>query len=343
MLASLPTSALLIRKAFWALLLVFIALCPVADVRAQRVTASLSADSVTVGERFFLSVIVERGMMEEPVFPVFTGDSTRLGDLQVIREVARRGAWGGQDRPGTRTDTLVYEVAAFAVDTAFVPPILVHFTTGADQDTFAVASQGGLFVPVTSVVPPDAAGLQDLAPLAEFSRPLWFWLGLLLLAGLLAAVLYYAWQRRRRRRSADVRKPEPPPLPPYEEATARLRRLEETDLRVPDAIKEFYVELSDVLRTYLARRLGARAKERTTRELVQDLQRLAGQTGLPEDVAPRVRRVLELADYAKFADARPPAEEGRRALAETRATLDQVEEALRPKPAPEPETAAATP
>ena len=301
----------------------------VTDVRAQRVEASLSADSVTVGERFFLSVVVERGMMAEPALPIFPGDSTRLGDLQVIGEVARRGAWGGTDRPGTRTDTLVYEVAAFAVDTAFVPPVLVRFTTGADRDTFAVASQGGLFVLVTSVVPPDAAGLQDLAPLAEFPRPIWFWLGLLGLAGLLAAALYYAW-RRRRRRPADVSAPEPPPLPPYEEATARLRRLEEVDLHAPDAIKGFYVELSDVLRTYLARRLGARAKERTTRELIEDLRRLAGRSGLPEDVAPRVRRVLELADYAKFADARPPAEEGRRALEETRTTLDRVEEALRP-------------
>lgn len=334
MLASLPTFALPSRQAVWALLLACTVAClTVADVRAQRVTAALSADSVTVGERFFLSVVVERGIMAEPVFPVFTGDSTRLGDLQVIGEVSRSGAYGGAAQPGTRTDTLIYEVAAFAVDTAFVPPILVRFTSG--QDTFAVASRGGLFVPVTSVVPPDAAGLQDLAPLAEFPRPLWFWLVMLLLVGLLAAALYYVWKRRRRRTAARPTSAEAPSLPPYEEATMRLRRLEETDLHAPDAIKGFYVELSDVLRTYLARRLGTRAKERTTRELVRDLQQLAGASGLPGDVAARVRRVLELADYAKFADARPPAEEGRRALEETRATLDQVEEALRPEPEPE--------
>ena len=313
----------------------------VADVRGQRVTASLSADSVTVGERFFLSVVVERGMMAEPVLPVFAGDTTRLGDLQVLREVERRGAWGGTDRPGIRADTLVYEVAAFAVDTAFVPPVLVRFTREAGQDTFAVASRGGLFVPVTSTVPPDAAGLQDLAPLAAFPRPLWFWLGLLALAALVIAALYYAWKRRQRRPTADVRAPAPPPLPPYDEAAARLRRLEAVDLAEADVIKGYYVELSDVLRTYLARRLGARAKERTTRELVEDLRGLADPSGLPGDVIPRVRRVLELADYAKFADARPPAEAGREALAETRAALDRVEEALRPKPAPEPEAVAA--
>ena len=320
------------------LALLLTALCLATDVRAQRVATSLSADSVTVGERFFLSVVVERGMMEEPIFPVFSGDSTTLGDLQVIREVSRDSSYGGTARPGTRTDSLVYEVAAFAVDTAFVPPVLVRFT--AAQDTFSIASQGSLYLPVISVVPRDATRLQELAPLAEFARPLWFWLMVLAGVLLLAAVLYFFWKKRQERPEPMTSVPAPPPLSPYDEAMVRLRELEATDLRVPEAIKGFYVDLSDVLRTYLARRLGTRAKERTTRELVQNLQQYAGPVPLPDEVTTRVRRVLELADFAKFADARPPVEAGQEALRETRTTLDLVETALRPKPAPMPEVAA---
>ena len=321
------------------ILLVLLLAFSATDVRAQRVTTSLSADSVTVGERLFLLVVVERGVMMEPILPVFSGDSTRLGDLQVIRETFRDSAYGGTDRPGTRIDSLVYEVAAFAVDTAFVPPVLVRFTSG--QDTFSVASQGSLYLPVTSVVPRDATALQALAPLAEFPRSLWFWLTWLLIAFLIGVVLYELWKRKQQRPELVTSAPAPPPLSPYDEATMRLRELEATDLHVPEAIKGFYVELSDVLRTYLARRLGARAKERTTRELVQELQQYAGVARLPGEVTTRVRRVLELADFAKFADARPPAEAGQEALRETRATLDLVEQALRPKPAPTPEVATA--
>ena len=97
-------------------------------------------------------------------------------------------------------------------------------------------------------------------------------------AGLVALMLLglarYYWKHR-------IPEPEPAVVEvapmvmtsPYEEAIDRLHKLETVDLAHQTDIKPFYVELSELLRTYLSQRMGLAAMEQTTRELVYDLKR----------------------------------------------------------------------
>ncbi len=299
-----------------------------AAARAQIVSATVSADSITVGDRFTLTLRAEHRLAVAPSFPDPVLDSTRFGDLVVLDVVAAGGRSLAPAGPIRRLDSVVYEVTTFALDTARVPPLPVGFTV--DEDTFSVASLP-LLLPVTSLVPPDAQGIRDLAPLVPFPRPLWPYvlLGLALLV--LAVALFLYLRERRRRPEPEALPPEASPAPStYEAALARLRALEATaDLDDPEQAKPFYVELSDVLRTYLEQRLGVPALERTTRELLQELEQRTVRYRLPGPAPGRIRQVLELADLAKFAEFRPPTEAGRDALAETRKTLDGIETKLR--------------
>lgn len=298
-----------------ALLLVLTAL----PAQAQRVRAYVSKDTVRVGDRFFLTLVAEHDPLVEPAFPEPT-DSLLFGDLEVLAQRTR----ARYDQGHARIDSVVYEVTTFSLDTAFVPPIPIGFA--ADADTFSVAT-GAFIVPVASLVPPNAQGVRDLAPIVEFPAPIWPWI--LLVAGVLlvAGLLGYAYWRRRKRRAA-MPEPSAPPriLTPYEEAVERLEQLEQFDLERPEMIKAYYVDLSDVLRHYLARRTGVNAMESTTRELVRELGQ---RSGVPTEGVVQVRGLLELADYVKFADGRPPAERNRAALAETRETIERIERALR--------------
>lgn len=297
---------------------------------AQRVQARLSQDSVTVGDRFYLTIIAEHDGPVEPVFPAVS-DSALYGDLEVIGRQARGGGTAG----GVRVDSVVYEVTTFALDTAFVPPIPVRFT--ANEDTFSVTSQP-LQAHVVSLVPPEAQGVRDLAPLVEFPAPLWPWIllvaGVLLVAGLLA---YRAWRKRQVPATASGPIAPARVRTPYEEAVERLERLKESDPADPETIKPYYVELSDLLRHYLARRTGINAMESTTRELVRALDT---RSALARDDVRRIRALLELADLVKFADARPPADRSRAAVDETREVVEHVERTLyRPPVDTEPEAA----
>ncbi|WP_456426116.1 hypothetical protein [Rhodocaloribacter sp.] len=289
----------------------------------QRVTASVSADSVTVGQRFFLTLLVDHAATERPVFPDeaaaeidTTTGHVRLGDLEILARAAY--ATRPLDDRFVR-DSLVYEVATFALDTAFVPPVPVHFT--ADADTLTAASEP-FFVPVISLVPADAQDIRDLAPPAEFPRPMWPWALLGAVALILAALAVYYRRTRAPEAPPPVTAAPAPPASPYQEAVERLRRLESLD---PATGKPFYVELSETLRTYLSRRLGVSAMEETTSELVYELKRYAERGQVTEAVVDEVHAVLELADFVKFADARPPAPRGREALARARTAVQTVE------------------
>ena len=293
--------------------------CVVLPLQAQDVRVHISEDSVTVGQRFQLSITAEHDFAADPAFPE-PADTLNFGDLEVLSRLARESFTRGD----MRIDSIVYEVATFALDTAAVPPLPVLFTAG--EDTFSVRTPP-MGIPVISLVPPDAQDVRDLAPLVEFPRPIWPYIAggavLLLLAALLA---FYLWKRRGREVPAPA-EPQTPPEPPHVEAMKRLQALEQTDLDHRDAIQPFYTELSDVIRHYLARRLHVNAKEMTTRELIR---KLAHQDLPNADTRRELQIVLSLADYVKFADAEPSPEEGRNALSKARGLVQSVEDALRP-------------
>ena len=309
-----------------------------APARAQSTRAYLSVDSVKVGERFRLSVVADHNFMTKARFPAARADSGavgagKFGDLVVLalRDSIQR--YLGQN--GMRRDSVVYEVATFALDTARVGPIPVAFVQ--NGDTARTIATRERLLRVESVLPSgvragrDTAQLKPLTPPASFPRPLWPWLLGGTGAVALAALLAYLWYARDDEEAPETA-PQQPPVPPAEAARRRLRRLEETtDLDDPGAAKPFYDDLSHTLRRYLMHRLGLHAFRQTTAELVEQLQhRTATRGALPETVPARVRRVLEGADLAKFADQRPSADARRHALNDARAAIDDVEEALQP-------------
>lgn len=293
--------------------------------QAQSVRLHVSADSVSVGERFTVSLVATHRFSSTPLFPAADGGSEVFGDLDVIRRADPQHRDLDTDEPGMRVDSVAYEVTTFALDTARVPALPVRFA--AEGDTTTAATNPKL-IPVRSTVPPDAQGLRDLAPLATFPGPLWPWL-LLILAGLviLGGLAYY-WRQRRSSDDASERDaaPAPPPTPPIEEARQRLQKLRQTNLESLDDPTPFYVELADLLRTYLARRLSVPALERTTAELLSALRR---HPQVPDQAIAAVQSALEQADLVKFADARPNPPDHRAALDAAETALDRVESALR--------------
>lgn len=305
----------------WYVLGLMLALA--APAQAQRLDARLSTDSVTVGDRFRLTLVAEHPFAYAPAFPEAAADSL-FGDLEVVRVVASGGHYLGPEAPGLRRDSIVYEVTTFALDSAFVPPIRVPLAS--EVDTIEAAS-APLVLPVLSLVPPDATEPKDLAPLVEFEASPWLAILVTLLQLLLLAVLlYYIF----RRRPAPVAVPPPAPLPPppvspYDEALRRLRALEAAPLGAPEAAKAYFVELSDVVRTYLEARLGVAALEESTRELLDELERPTVRYRLPGAAPGRLRTLLGLADLVKFADYAPPTAEARAALDEARQTINSIE------------------
>lgn len=309
------------RAALFTALLAAFSFSTPETATAQQARLFSPADSVSVGDRFRVAIVVDRPVGSDASYPdPAAGDST-LGDLEIL-SVERSSR--SSPVPGTMMrDSVTYLVTTFTLDTALVPPQEVVLV--ADGDTSVLLSNPAI-IPVRSLVPEGAEDIQDLAPIINFRPNPWPWIllgGIILLGALLGVWLY-----RRRKNAPQPVPPPPPPIPAYDEAVQRLDRLETMDLQYDGDQKPYYVELSDILRNYIDRRTGFPALESTTRELLRHLER-EQMKGFPSTAVARLRMVLERSDFVKFADGRLPPAQGREAAAEARMIVDEVENVLR--------------
>ena len=109
-------------------------------------------------------------------------------------------------------------------------------------------------------------------------------------------------------------------LSPRERAFAELERLLNRRLPEQGLFKDFYIELTQVVRRYIERTHGIRAPEQTTEEFLADAERRPRFT--PAVIA-SLRDFLQSADLVKFAgrDATPEVADG--AVRTARAYIEQ--------------------
>lgn len=91
-------------------------------------------------------------------------------------------------------------------------------------------------------------------------------------------------------------------MSPRERALEELRRLLLRKLIEKDRIKDFYVELTMVVRRYIERSHEVRAPEQTTEEF---LNAVSSDTRFAPDIVAKLRTFLEAADLVKFAAHEP--------------------------------------
>ena len=297
---------------------------------AQQAEVTANVDSLTVGDRFELSLFLGHDGTREALFPhrllpdslAEAGGRFRLGDFEILSVLNEGG------RPydnGGRIDSVVYEATSFALDSAVVASITLGLASEVDT---LLGEAPGITIPVASLVGADAMSIRDITPLAEFERPVWPWiLGILALVAVILALWWYRRKGEPDTMEADYA-PEPA-LPAFDEAMDRLSSLDSEDLSIPERIKPFYVELTDILRTYVGRRADVPALESTTRELLERLARTPAAGIVPSEVLGEIRHILSEADMVKFADWKPVPDSARSVVQHTRETISGMEEAYR--------------
>lgn len=292
------------------------------------VTASMDSSWVQMGRISSLKVVVDQpegfkgqfplltAITESGVYPV-CNDSVELRSPDHADTVMRNGRM-----------RIIFSIPVQAFDSGeFVIPPLVYGNTTDSASTRPIKFK---VVPVQAkaddaigdyagTADPEEKGFFDWIP--DWIIDFW-WIGVILI--LLLFALFYAIKRKRTHGYLFPKKPVPTP---YEEAMTSLRDLNKRQLWQHGEEKEFFTELTDILRRYLRRGFGITAGEMTSREIISAM----ASNPVLQDKRKYFKDILNLGDIVKFAKVRPLPEDNEKAF---NSALQFVKET---KPA-EPET-----
>lgn len=258
---------------------------------AQRPSATIRSDSLTVGDPALLVLEVPRAEDESVRFPdtlALAGDLEYLGPAAVDPE----------DRvPGIAS--AAYHVTAWRPGEHALPAITVP--VDGPEGTRTVRLEPPAFR-VSSVLPADTAGVEPRPPKDVIGPDRTLLPTLILLALLTAAAIAIArwWARRR----ARERKPEGPAIRPAESALGELDRIQASGLLQKGQVKEYYARTTRVLRDYLNAVEPAWGAGLTTAEIDAQVD-----PGLRPVEKRELLTVLFRADRVKFARHRPATDE----------------------------------
>ncbi|MEX2048141.1 MAG: hypothetical protein WEB90_01025 [Gemmatimonadota bacterium] len=267
----------------------------------SRIVTAVDTALVTVGDRITLSVTVEHTPGSQVVWP----DSLDLAPFEVLgMQLDAPGETGAVAR-----STASLGLAAFELGRLEIPSFDVE-VLGAGGEREALSTDR-FVVEVVSVGADESGDIRDIR--GPLGIPLGAWrIALWTLLPLLAVALLYTLARRLRAKNATKRTPalEPPEAPAHEIALAALAELEASPLLGRGEVKEYHIEVSDILRAYVERRFGVDALEMTTAEVVTGLRA----RNADADFIHGLRAFLDQCDLVKFAKVRPGPEASRQVL-----------------------------
>ncbi len=228
-----------------------------------------------------------------------------------------------QSDEGKKKTIFQYEITTFSTGKKTIGPLQVAYTDAKGETHEAQAD--ALTVAVESVLPKDAKNLQikDIKPPIDVKYPTWYYVLGALIAIVLIALIYllvrYIRQRIRKKKlqEAEVHKT------PEEIADERLKALLNSSLLRERRIKEYYVELSDIVRQYIEGRYEIDALDRTTFELYRELK----SSIITPNLVSKIKELLSLCDLVKFARLIPELHTIQGDYDETRGIIED----LRPK------------
>ncbi len=179
-------------------------------------------------------------------------------------------------------------------------------------------------------------GLYGIKPIIEVNKSGGSWWKYLLLTLLVFTIIgfllwWFIWRKKPLTEEEEIAL-----LPPYDRAKLALKKLDESGYLQKEELKEYYSDLTFIIRKYLDEKVYDHALESTTEELISRLMLLkdGNQIDLKEDDILKIKNILQRADLVKFAKSAPDIELAKMDRQTIDLELDLVKEAL-PEPTEE--------
>jgi len=256
--------------------------------KSPTVSAEVDTTNIRIGEQINYQITVEDAE-SGVIFPKLLLDS--LGKIEIVESL----------NIDTLKNRLIkkYKLTSFDSGRYVIPkqPIFIwnqpYYTDSISIDvaTVAVDTTKQKMYPIKAI-------LNEPYTFEDFKSYLWWIFGILLL---LALVLYFVLRKKKTAEEIEAK------IPPYELALNRLKALDEKQLWQKNKIKKYYVELTDIVRSYIERELNIPALESTTDELMETMIdfNVSSSLNIPDEAIQKLQKLLKEADLVKFAKYKP--------------------------------------
>lgn len=283
-------------------------------VEAQQVKATMDSAAILVGHQtqIDLEVVQDKGQVVIPpvlvdtlvkgieILKISEPDTTVLNDarLQINRQVL---------------------VTSFDSGFYYIPPF--KFVLG--NDTMKTNSLS--LKVVTLDIDTTGAKFFDIKPVMnapfvwkDYLMPvLWVLLALLIIA---AGIYFY--NRYKNNKPLLGTQPVVPLLPAHVRALQALEKVKEEKLWQNNKEKEYYTQLTDILRQYISERFGINALEMTSSEILDKIKVLHDYRSVYDNL----KQILITADFVKFAKWRPLPDENEVSMMNAMLFVSQTKE-----------------
>ncbi len=282
-----------IKSSFKRGLLLCSVFCLLSFFSFAQVSSSIDSTSIKIGEQITYEIQVETDTTNLVVFPE------------------------GQ------TFTPLEMIASYAIDTVKNKDkfslIKKYGLTQFDSGAYTIPRQkiivgdktfftDSLKVEVNNIiVDTTKQGLYDIKPMIDVKKrgsDWWKYLLItLLVLGIIAAALWwFIWRQKPLTEDEKIAL-----LPPYDRAKLALQKLDESHYLEHEQLKDYYSELTLIIRKYLDEKVYDHSLESTTDELISKLRLLkdGNQIDLSAETIKNIESILRRADLVKFAKSAP--------------------------------------
>ena len=288
----------------------------------SQVTTNIDRDTIKIGEQITYKIEVEADTTDFVAFP----EGQSFLPLEVVESF--------------KVDTTINEKRMNLIKKYG----LTQFDSGSftiPRQKIAIANKfyftDSLKVEVKNVeIDTTKQGLYDIKPLIAVDKsPSKWWkyllIALLILGGLAYLLYWFIWRKKPLTEAEKIAL-----LPPYDRAKLALKKLEESDYLENQALKDYYSELTLIIRKYLDEKVYDHSLESTTDELINRLLLLkeANKIDLSIETIRNIESILKRADLVKFAKGAPEIALAQIDKQTIEAEIDHVKEAL-PEPTEE--------
>jgi hypothetical protein len=284
---------------------------------AQKAVLNLDTSSIRIGERVQLRLHATLPKSASIYWPLISDTLTSKIEVAKKSKVDTNAT--------SRKDFINYSqnilITSFDTGFHYIPPFTIHYSYAGDTARHELLSEG-VYLKVRTVEVDTTQAIRDIrgtmqAPLT-FAELAPYLGGIAILGIIIGMIWYYFWRKR-------MNKPLFPVLtrpqgPPWQIALQNLDVLGEKKLWQNGKIKEYYSELTDILRQYLQNQYGIDAMEMITTEILAAYD----MAGLQADARLKLSGILQLADFVKFAKATPLKDENESSMTYARQFIEDT-------------------